>query len=147
MAPCAPIRARQERLNPANSALTKGDSNHEHFEWDSDTPNQNRSVVMNLTTEQREQAAAELKRFGADLQLSDDQKQRLHEALAEARAKLAEYLKENPNTTKADIAKRVLAHRTEIRERLVAFLNPEQLKKWDAEIGKAKEFLGQTMAA
>jgi len=102
---------------------------------------------MNLTTEQREQAAAELKRFGADLQLSDDQKQRLQEALAEARAKLAEYLKENPNTTKADIVKRVLAHRTEIRERLVAFLNPEQLKKWDAEIGKAKEFLGQTMAA
>jgi periplasmic protein CpxP/Spy len=102
---------------------------------------------MNLTTEQREQAAAELKRFGADLQLSDDQKQRLQEALAEGRAKLGEYLKNNPNTTKADIAKQVVAHRSEIRQRLVAFLNPEQLTKWDAEVGKAKEFLGQAIAA
>ena len=102
---------------------------------------------MNLTTEQREQAAAELKRFGADLQLSDDQKQRLQEALAEGRAKLREYLKANPNTTKADIAKQVITHRTEIRQRLVAFLTPEQLTKWDAEVGKAKEFLGQAMAA
>ena len=102
---------------------------------------------MNLTTEQREQAAAELKRFGADLQLSDDQKQRLQEALAEGRAKLGEYLKNNPNTTTADIAKQVVAHRSEIRQRLVAFLNPEHVPPGAAEVGKAKEFLGQAIAA
>src|ERR1700756_3296122 len=75
---------RARRSGPDKSVLTlptplspKATRIMSTFEWDSDTPNQNRSVVMNLTTEQREQAAAELKRFGADLQLSDDQKQRL----------------------------------------------------------------------
>lgn len=102
---------------------------------------------MNLTPEQRDQVAAEVKRFGADLQLSDDQKTRLQDALAEARVKLADYLKNNPSLTKADIAKQLAAHKDEIRQRVVSFLTPDQLKKWDAEITKAKEFLGQQMAA
>ena len=38
-------------------------------------------------------------------------------------------------------------NRTEIRERVKNFLSPEQLTKWDAEVGKAKEFLGQKVAA
>ena len=38
---------------------------------------------MNLTPEQRDQVAAELKRFGADLQLTDDQKAKLQEILGE----------------------------------------------------------------
>jgi hypothetical protein len=29
----------------------------------------------------------------------------------------------------------------------VNFLSPEQLQKWDTEVSKAKEFLGQQMAA
>ena len=45
---------------------------------------------MNLTPEEREQVAAEVKRFGADLHLTDDQKTKLHDALAEARVKLAD---------------------------------------------------------
>jgi hypothetical protein len=102
---------------------------------------------MNLTPEQREQVAAELKRFGADLQLSPDQKEKLQEALTDARAKIGEYIHEHPNTTRADIVKQVAAHRDEIRQRVVNFLTPEQLKKWDAEVSKAKEFLGQQMAA
>jgi predicted HTH transcriptional regulator len=102
---------------------------------------------MNLTPEQREQVAAELKKFGADLQLSSDQKEKLQEALTEAREKIGDYLKANPNTTRADIAKQVAAHRDEIRQRVVNFLTPDQLKKWDAEVAKAKEFLGQQMAA
>lgn len=102
---------------------------------------------MNLTPEQREQVAAELKRFGADLQLSDDQKTKLQEFLAEARIKVDEYLQSNPNAKKADIIKQVAAHRDQLRQRLVNFLSPEQLKKWDAEVGKAREFLGQQMAA
>ena len=35
----------------------------------------------------------------------------------------------------------------EQRQRVVNFLNPDQLKTWDAEVAKAKEFLGQRMAA
>ena len=102
---------------------------------------------MNLTPEEREQVAAELKRFGADLQLTDDQKAKLQEFLTEARAKVADYLKANPNAKKADVIKEVAAHRDQLRQRLVNFLSPEQLKKWDAEVAKAREFLGQQMAA
>jgi predicted HTH transcriptional regulator len=102
---------------------------------------------MNLSPEQRDQVAAELKRFGADLQLNDDQRNKLHEFLTEAHGKVGDYLKANPNASKADIIKQVAANRDQIRQRLVNFLNPEQLKKWDAEVTKAKEFLGQQLAA
>ena len=91
---------------------------------------------MNLTPEEGEQVAAELKRFGADLQLTDDQKAKLQEFLTEARAKVADYLKANPNAKKSDIISQVAANRDQLRQRLVNFLNPEQLKKWDAEVGK-----------
>jgi hypothetical protein len=30
---------------------------------------------------------------------------------------------------------------------VVSFLNPDQMKMWDAEIAKAKEFLGQNLAS
>jgi periplasmic protein CpxP/Spy len=98
---------------------------------------------MNLTAEQREQVATELKRFAGDLNLNDEQKQKLQAALTEGREKIGEYLKNNPNTTKADIIAKVKAHRDEIRQRVVKFLTPEQLSKWDNEVAKGKEFLGQ----
>ena len=102
---------------------------------------------MNLTAEQANQVVAELKRIAGSLQLTDDQKNRLQQFLGEARAKVAEYQEDNPNATKADIIKQVAANRDQLRQRLVNFLSPEQLKKWDAEVGKAKEFLGQQIAA
>jgi hypothetical protein len=102
---------------------------------------------MNLTPEERDQVAAELKRFGADLKLTDDQRAKLQEFLTEARAKVADYLKSNPNAKKSDIISHVAANRDQIRQRLVNFLSPEQLRKWDAEVAKAKEFLGQKLAA
>jgi hypothetical protein len=102
---------------------------------------------MNLTPEQRNQVAAELKRFGADLQLSDEQKNKLQDFLVEARAKVAEYRQANPTATRADIIKQVAAHRDQLRQRVVNFLSPEQLKKWDTEVTKAKEFLGEQMSA
>ena len=40
---------------------------------------------MSLTVDEREQVATELKRFAGDLNLSDDQKQKLSTALTEAR--------------------------------------------------------------
>jgi periplasmic protein CpxP/Spy len=102
---------------------------------------------MNLTSEQRDQVATELKRFAQDLNLSDEQKEKLHAALAEGREKIAEYIKNNPNTSKADVIAKVKAHRTEIRQRVVNFLSPEQLSKWDSEVAKAKDFLGQKVEA
>jgi predicted HTH transcriptional regulator len=102
---------------------------------------------MPLTPEQRSQVADELKRFGSSLNLSDEQKEKLHTALLEAREKVQTYLQENPSVSKADVAKKIATHRDGLRQRVVNFLNPEQLSKWDAEIAKAKEFLGQKLAA
>ena len=101
---------------------------------------------MNLTPEQRTQVAAELKRFGADLQLSDDQKSKLQDFLTDARGKVAQYQQATPNASRADMIRQVAANRDELRQRLTNFLTPEQLKKWDAEAGKAKEFFGQQMS-
>jgi hypothetical protein len=41
-----------------------------------------------MTVEQREQVATELKRFAADLHLSDEQKDKLQNALAEGRERI-----------------------------------------------------------
>ena len=100
---------------------------------------------MAISIEQREQAATELKRFAADLHLSDEQKEKLHAALAEGRERIGEYLKTHPQTTKAEIAAKVKEHRGQIHERIAKFLDSEQLGKWDNEVAKAKEFLGQKL--
>ena len=102
---------------------------------------------MNLTPEQRTQVADEVKRFGADLNLSDEQKEKLHRFLTEAREKVQEYVQQNPNASRADVIERVASNRDAIRERIVNFLSPEQLKKWDAAVARAKDFLGQKIAA
>jgi hypothetical protein len=88
----------------------------------------------------------ELKRFAGDLNLSDEQKTKLHEQLAFAAGTLQEYKKSHPDVSRQDIVKAVSSHRTELRQALERFLNPEQLKKWDTEVAKAKEFLGQPAA-
>ena len=100
---------------------------------------------MNMTVEQREQVATELKRFAGDLHLSEEQKEKLHAALAEGREKVGEYLKTHPNTTKAEIVAKVKEHRGQIHERIAKFLDSEQLGKWDNEVAKAREFLGQKL--
>jgi chromosome segregation ATPase len=102
---------------------------------------------MNLSQEQRELVANELKKFGAELNLSDEQKEKLQGFLGESYDKLQEFKSQNPNATKEDVIKKVAENRTGLRERLVNFLTPEQLQKWDAAIGRAKEFLGQKIAA
>jgi septal ring factor EnvC (AmiA/AmiB activator) len=100
---------------------------------------------MAMTTESREQVATELKRFAADLQLTEEQKEKIQTALAEGREKVGKYVKEHPATTKAEIVAKVKEHRGEMHDRLARFLTPEQLGKWDNEVAKAKEFLGQRL--
>ncbi len=67
--------------------------------------------------------------------------------MRKAAKRVAEYVKNNPNTTKADIMAKVKENRDEIRQRVVKFLSPDQLSKWDSEVAKAKEFLGQKLDA
>lgn len=102
---------------------------------------------MPLTPEMRDAIASELKSFGASLSLSDDQKQKLQNFMTEASEKLQDYRQQNPNATKEDLLKKIGENRTALRQRLTNFLTPEQLSKWDAEVSKAKEFLGQKLAA
>ena len=100
---------------------------------------------MNLSPEAAEAVKSELKRFAADLNLSDDQKTRLQSALENAREKLDEIKKSNPDITRADVIAKLKGARDPLRARVEAFLTPEQLKKWDAEISKAKAFLGYSV--
>ncbi len=98
---------------------------------------------MGITDEQGQAIRNELKRFAGEINLSDEQKTKLHERLAFAAGRLAEYKKSHPDVTRQDIIKAVGSHRAELREGLERFLTPEQLTKWDAGVAKAKEFLGQ----
>ena len=94
-----------------------------------------------MNDEQAQAIRNELKRFAGDLNLSDEQKTKLHERMAFAAGRLHEYKKSHPDVTRQDIIDALKSHRTELREGLERFLTPEQLKKWDAEVAKAKEFL------
>ena len=102
---------------------------------------------MSLTPEVRDAVLNELKRIGGQLNLSDEQKERLHGFMTEASEKVQQYKQQNPNASPADVIKKVAENRAAIRQRIVSFLTPDQLSKWDAEVGKAREFLGQKLAA
>jgi periplasmic protein CpxP/Spy len=102
---------------------------------------------MPLTREQLDAVIGELKQIGADLNLTDEQKQKLQAFMTEASEKVQEYKQQNPSATREDMAKKVLDNRAALRQRLVNFLTPEQLAKWDTEVAKAKEFLGHKIAA
>ena len=99
-----------------------------------------------MTPEELNNIANELKRLGGELKLSDEQKGQLRTFLTEKYEQLQEYKKQNPNITKEDIARYVAKNRAAGREKLEKFLTPEQLKVWDAEVAKAKDFLSQRAA-
>jgi len=110
--------------------------------------NQIPGLIRNRTMndEQAQMIGNELKRIGGELNLSDEQKTKLRERLAFAAGRLHEYKKSHPDVTRQDVINALRSHRTELREGLERFLTPEQLKKWDAEVAKAKEFLGHPAA-
>ena len=99
-----------------------------------------------MTPEELSNIANELKRLGGDLNLSDQQKDQLRTFLTEKYEQLQEYKKHNPNVSKEDIAQYIAKNRAAGREKIEKFLTPEQLKMWDAEIAKAKDFLSQRAA-
>ena len=102
---------------------------------------------MAISAEIREQVANELKQFAGDLNLSDDQKEKVRGFLGEVHEKLQDYREQNPNATKEDLVREIAKNRSEIRGRLTKFLTPEQLTKWDSAVAKAKDFLAKGRAA
>jgi len=102
---------------------------------------------MPLTPEQRDAVASELKRIGSQMNLSDEQKRKLHDFMSEASEKVQEYKQQHPNASQQDLIKKISDNRSIIRQRLAGFLTPEQLNIWDSQVAKAKEFLGQKLAA
>src|SRR5262245_30507361 len=102
--------------------------------------------IRPMSDEQGQAIRNELKRIAENLNRSNEQKTQLHERMASAAGRLHEYKKSHPDVTRQDVINAFRSHRTELREGLERFLTPEQLKTWDAEVAKAKEFLGQHTA-
>lgn len=100
-----------------------------------------------MTPEELNSIANELKRLGGELNLSDSQKEQLKTFLTEKYEQLQEYKKQNPNLSREDIVQYVAKNRSAGREKIEKFLTPDQLKTWDAEVGKAKDFLSQRAAS
>ena len=100
-----------------------------------------------MTPEELSNIADELKRLGGELNLSDSQRDQLKTFLTEKYVQLQEYRKQNPNLSKEDIIQYIAKNRTAGREKIEKFLTPEQLKIWDAEVAKAKDFLSQRAAS
>jgi len=100
-----------------------------------------------LTQQEREVVTTELKKIGADLNLSEEQKQKVQRFMTEASEKVQEYKEQNPDASREDLVRKIAENRTSIRQRLEDFLTPEQLGKWDSRVATAKEFLGHKLAA
>ena len=100
-----------------------------------------------MSPEKLDAVAIELKRFAQELNLSDSQKEQLKAQLADKHEKLQEFQRQYPNISRNDLVKKIASVRGTLREQVVRFLTPQQLEKWDAEVSKAKEFLGHSIAA
>jgi adenine specific DNA methylase Mod len=100
-----------------------------------------------MTAEAKTKIVDEVKRFAADLNLSESQKTQLQTAYERAEDRIEEIRKDNPDVTRADVIKKLVAARDQIRDQIVKFLTPEQLKKWDNEMSRARTFLGHPMRA
>jgi len=100
-----------------------------------------------MTPDELNNIAVELKRLGTELNLTDNQKEQLRTFLTDKYEQLQEYKKQNPNISREDIAQYIAKNRAAGREKIEKFLTPEQLKIWDAEVAKAKDFLSQRAAS
>jgi hypothetical protein len=98
-----------------------------------------------MTTETKSKIVDEVKRFAADLNLSEAQKSQLQTAYEKAEDRIEEIRKANPDVTRADVIRKLAEARDQIRDRIVNFLTPDQLKKWDAEMSRTRTFLGHPM--
>jgi hypothetical protein len=100
-----------------------------------------------MTPERIDAVTTELKKFAQELSLSDTQKEQLRTHLADKYARLQELLERNANISRTELVQKIVSIRGSLREQVVKFLTPQQLAKWDAEEARAKELLGQNIAA
>jgi periplasmic protein CpxP/Spy len=100
-----------------------------------------------MTPERIDAVTTELKKFAQELGLSDTQKEQLRTHLADRYARLQEFMKQNANISRTELVQKIVSIRGSLREQVVKFLTPQQLAKWDVEVARAKEFLGQNIAA
>jgi periplasmic protein CpxP/Spy len=100
-----------------------------------------------MSPERLDAVTTELKRIAEELSLSDSQKTQLRIYLEERHARIQEFRQQNPNISKKDLVQKIVSIRSTLREQVVRFLTPQQLEKWDAEVAKAREFLGESIAA
>ena len=100
-----------------------------------------------MTPDELNTITAELKRLVKELNLSDSQREQLKTFLTEKYEQLQQYKKQNPNISREDIAQYIAKNRAAGRGKIEKFLTPEQLKIWDGEVAKAKDFLSQRAAS
>ena len=100
-----------------------------------------------MTSERIDAVTTELKKFAQELSLSDTQKEQLRTHLVDKHPRLQELLKRNANISRTELVQKIVSIRGSLREQVVKFLTPQQLAKWDAEEARAKELLGQNIAA
>jgi len=100
-----------------------------------------------MSPERLDAVTTELKRIAEELSLSDSQKTQLRIYLEERHARIQEFRQQNPNISKKDLVQKIVSIRSTLREQVVRFLTPQQLEKWDTEVAKAREFLGESIAA
>lgn len=100
-----------------------------------------------MISEQLDAVTTELKRFAGDLNLSDPQKETLKTFLADKHAQLEQFKRQNPQISRAELIQKIASIRGTLREQVITFLTPQQLVKWDAEVAKAREFLGHNLSA
>lgn len=97
-----------------------------------------------LSPEQTKKLTDELTRFGKELSLSPEQKTQLGPVLGDQMEKIGTLNKDTTLTKETKVA-RYNDIRKEGYEQIKQILNPTQLKQWDAEMAKAKDFLGSAV--
>ena len=100
-----------------------------------------------MSPEKKDAVINELKRIAQALNLSDSQKEQLRTQLADKQAKLQDFRTQHPDIPRTELIQEVTSMRRSLRAEVVKFLTPQQLEKWDTEVSKAREFLGQNIAA
>ena len=89
-----------------------------------------------LTAAEQKQVADELRRFAADLNLSQQQKDQLRPIL-EDQLSQTQAVRNDTTLSKSEKGAKIVSIRAAERSKVATVLSPEQMTKWDAETAKA----------
>ena len=90
-----------------------------------------------LTAEQKKQVAGDLKRFFADLNLSESQKDQLRPILAGQRSEI-QAVRNDAALSPAEKSTKIASIRAGERSKIANVLSADQMSKWDAAVVKAR---------